>query len=340
MISFNNDYSEVAHENILEKLKLISQEQNLGYGNDKYTKMAQDILQKHLQNSKVDIHFVVGGTQANLVCLSSFLKPFEAVIACQSGHINVHETGAIEATGHKIVTVKGVNGKILPQEIEEVVLYHNDEHMVKPRVVFISNATEFGTIYTLNELKELRAVCNRHHLYLYLDGARLGSALCAENNDVTLPLLTTLCDAFYIGGTKNGALFGEAIVLVNPDLKQDFRYHIKQKGALLAKGFLLAVQFIGLFEKQLFFDLAHHANLQAKKIRTALHQKNIVERYPSTTNQLFPTLSKDQYEKLAKKHTFSVWEIDQNNEYTVRFVTSWATKNADTDALIKDILAL
>ena len=256
MYSFRNDYSEGAHPNIIESLVRTNKEQTLGYGEDAYTSEAKELIKRHIGREDVAVHFLVGGTQTNLTAISAFLRPHEAAIAAISGHIAVHETGAIEATGHKVITSHTEDGKLTPVHIETVLKAHTDEHMVKPKLIYISDSTEVGTIYYKEELKAIYECAKAHNLLVMIDGARLGSALMAEDNDVTLKDLAQYSDAFYIGGTKNGALLGEALVIVNESLKEDFRYHIKQKGGLLAKGRLISLGYIELFKEQLFFDIA------------------------------------------------------------------------------------
>lgn len=336
MIYFNNDYSEGCHPKITQKFAELAKVQFPGYGLDEQCEYAKKQMQKHLKNDEVAIHFVVGGTQANLICLAAFLKPFEAIIACDTSHIAVHETGAIEATGHKICLAKEKEGKLTPNAIKQVVLAHSDEHMVKPRLVFISNSTELGTIYYEHELMALRQVCDQYGLLLYLDGARLGSAIMASDNDVSFSSLTHYFDAFYVGGTKNGALYGEAIVIVNPELKPNFRFHIKQRGALLAKGYTLGVQFHALFEDNLFFDIAAYANQLADKIRLSFAKMNISYLYPTTSNQIFPILSKQQCATLSKQFGFNIWE-DRGDYLVVRIVTSWATDAKNVDLFCRAI---
>lgn len=268
------------------------------------------------------------------------MRPYEAVIAADTGHINVHETGAIEASGHKVLTVKGTDGKVTSEAVRKVVLDHEDEHMVKPTMVYISNATEIGTMYLKEELQELYATCKELGLYLFMDGARLGSALMAQNNNITWEDLCSLCDVFYIGGTKNGTLFGEALVIVNEELKKDFRYMIKQRGGLLAKGRLLGIQFLGLFENENFEKAAKHANNMAGKLQNAFIQKKIPLFISTTTNQIFPILTNIQMDILSKKYAFQIWEKLDNEHTAVRFVTSWATKEEAVEECIQDILRL
>ncbi|MGL5616690.1 MAG: threonine aldolase family protein [Sarcina sp.] len=339
--SFKNDYSEGAHPNILNSLIESNLEQNPGYGYDKYCFEAKKLIIEQLHNEAVDIHFVPGGTQANLIVISSILRPFESVIATNTGHINVHETGAIEATGHKVSAGKyRADGKLLVSDIEEVLSEHCDEHMVKPKMVYISNSTEVGTIYKKAELKEIYDFCKKNNLYLFLDGARLGSALTSKENDLTLEDLTKLTDVFYIGGTKNGALIGEAIIINNDNLKQDFRYMIKQRGALLAKGKLLGIQFIELFKENLFFDLAKHSNVMAEKLHTGLKELGISFLNNSSTNQIFPIIPNTLMDDLNKIYDFTYWAKESEDKSIIRLCTSWATDENAIDEFLKDVQAL
>lgn len=334
MYSFMNDYSEGAHEKILESLIKYNLEQNVGYGEDKHSEKAKEYIKGHMENQDVDIHFIPGGTQTNLISISSFLRPHEAVIAAHTGHINVHETGAIEATGHKVIAMDSKDGKLSIESIKKALNIHSDEHMVKPKMVYISNTTELGTIYTKNELKEIHNICKENNLILFLDGARLGSALTSKGNDLTLKEIANLVDVFYIGGTKNGALLGEALVITNDKLKEDFRYLIKQKGALMAKGFVAGIQFETLFEGDLFFTLAKHANQMAEKIVDALENLGYKFYAPSMTNQIFPILSDHILDDLSKEFLYSIEaKVDENNS-AVRFVTSWATTEESVSKLI------
>ncbi len=324
--SFKNDYSEGAHHSILKLLEATNFEQLEGYGLDKYSDLARDLIMKHFDGIEADIHFVSGGTQANLIVLGSLLRPHHSIIAAQTAHINVHEAGAIELTGHKINAITSEDGKITPEQIEAVLALHpDDEHMVKPKLVFISNSTELGTIYTKKELEELSEFCFNHGLYLYMDGARLGAAIMAEGNDLTLADIARLTDAFYIGGTKNGALIGEAIVITNPNLKQDFRYFLKQRGALLAKGRLIGLQFYALFKDNLYFSLAAHANEMAKKLAQGIRDMGFNFLTDSPTNQLFPVLPNDIIEKLYERFDFYIWSRYDEKSSVIRLVTSWAT---------------
>ncbi len=337
MISFKNDYSEGAHENIINLLVKSNLEQVDGYGEDKYSSLAKEKIKKIIKNDNVDIHFISGGTQANLTVISSILRPYESVIAAKTGHICVHETGAIEATGHKINEIETENGKLYPEIILPVVEAHSDEHMVKPKLVFISNSTEIGTVYTKEELVNLSEFCKNNDLYLYLDGARLGSALTSEGNDLLLSDLANLADVFYIGGTKNGALLGEAIVIINNELKENFRFNLKQKGALLAKGRLIAIQFVELFTNDLFFKLATHANLMAKIISDEIKELGFEFLTDSKSNQIFPILPNKLINKLEKDYNFYIWQKINNDTSAIRLVTSWATKELNVDRFIEDI---
>ncbi|HHV64596.1 MAG TPA: low specificity L-threonine aldolase [Peptococcaceae bacterium] len=337
MYSFKNDYSEGAHPRILEALLQTNQEQEEGYGEDCYSKQAVALLKKRLGREDLAIHFLCGGTQTNLTAISAFLRPHEAALAAESGHILVHETGAIEATGHKIISLPSRDGKVKLDRLEAALEAHTDEHMVKPKLVFISNTTEIGTVYTKKELTALRDFCREHGLLLYLDGARLGSALCSEENDLELSDLPELLDAFYIGGTKNGALIGEALVICNDSLKEDFRFHMKQKGALLAKGRLLGLQFLELFKDNLYFELAAHANRMANMLAEGISKAGYSFFSHSPSNQIFPILPNSLIARLEKKYLFFVWEKIDEEHSAIRLVTSWATKEQAVEDFIQEI---
>lgn len=338
MYSFKNDYSELAHPRILELLNKYAIEQNSGYGHDDHTKRAIEYIKRHFTKD-VDVHLLIGGTSTNKIVISHALRPYEAVISVETGHINVHETGAIEATGHKILTTPGRDGKITSEEIIKVYQEHNDEHMVKPKMVYISNSTEIGTIYTKKELTEISQTCKELGLYLFLDGARLGVALTAEGNDLTLDDIANLTDAFYIGGTKNGALIGEAVIISNDALKPFFRYSIKTNGGLLAKGYLTGIQFEALFSDDLFFQLAQHANNCATTLKDGLKELGIEFLNESPTNLQFVILDNKVIEPLRKKYNFEVWEkrLDQT---VIRLVTSWATNPNEVKNFLTDLQQL
>jgi threonine aldolase len=336
MYSFMNDYSEGAHPKILEALSKASREQSEAYGKDIHSLHATELIRRELGRRDVDVHFLMGGTQTNLTAISSFLRPHEAAVCAVTGHIHVHETGAIEATGHKVVTVPSKDGKLTPELVQLVLNEHSDEHMVKPKLVYISDSTEIGTIYSKSELVNLNTFCKVNSLYLYLDGARLGSALTASGNDLTMQDLAGLTDAFYIGGTKNGALLGEALVICNPALKEDFRFLLKQRGAMLAKGMVLGVQFEELFQNRLYFELAAHANDMAARIRKTIADAGFDFLASSPTNQLFPILPDDLIEKLREKYDFSLWKKLKDSTSAVRLVTSWATPEHVVEAFVQD----
>ena len=340
MYSFKNDYSEGAHPNILNSLLQTNMEQTSGYGEDPYTEKAKGLIKEQIGREDVEVHFLVGGTQVNLTAISAFLRPHEAAIAAHSGHIAVHETGAIEATGHKVLTAETENGKLTVCKIQELVESHCDEHMVKPKLVYISNSTEVGTIYSKKELEMLSAYCKKTGLLLFLDGARLGSALMAKENDITLNDLARLTDAFYIGGTKNGALMGEALVIVKENLKEDFRYLIKQKGGLLAKGRLISLGFIELFTNDLFFELAAHANLMAEKLTEGIEAAGFSFLSASPTNQIFPIFPNQVIECLKEKYDFSIWEKIDEHHTAIRLVTSWATQEVYVEAFNQDLMKI
>lgn len=337
MYSFKNDYSEGAHPRILEALIKCNMEQSEGYGEDIFTARAIKLIKEKIRREDVDVHLLVGGTQTNLTALSAFLRPHEAVIAADTGHVLVHETGAIEATGHKVISVDVEDGKLTRKNIEAVIEEHTDEHMVKPKLVYISNSTEIGTIYKREEVEELSEVCKKHDLYLYVDGARLGSALCSNENNMKIYELAQLVDAFYIGGTKGGALIGEALVICRDTLKKDFRYHIKQKGALLAKGRILGIQFEELFKDNLYFDLATHANNMAEILKKGIEDAGYSFMINSSSNQVFPILPNKLINSLEKKYLFLIWEkIDKENS-AIRLVTSWATNEEKVLEFIADV---
>ena len=327
---------------MLEKLIETNMEQTAGYGEDHYCQEAAALIKKLCRCPEADVHFLVGGTQTNLTVISACLRPHQGAVAAVTGHINTHECGAIEASGHKVLTVPSTDGKLTAGQIQSIFSEHyNDDarvHVVQPKLVYISNPTEMGTVYAKAELAEISRVCRKNGLILYMDGARLGYALCTDENDLDLPAIASLCDAFYIGGTKNGALFGEALVITNESLQPDFRYILKQKGGMLAKGRLLGLQFIALFENGLYFDMARHANTQALLIKDACIQKGYPFLVDSPTNQQFPILPNDIIGKLQKKYEFAFWQNVDNTHSAVRFCTSWATEPGGVHALASDII--
>lgn len=337
MYSFKNDYSEGAHPRILQALLDTNMVQDEGYGEDRFSIQAVELLKERMGRLDVDIHLLPGGTQTNFTAISAFLRPHEAVISASTGHICVHETGAVEATGHKVIAVTGVEGKLTPAGIQEALDFHTDEHMVKPRLAYISNSTEIGTVYSKAELEDLSRICRENELYLYMDGARLGSALTAQGNDLTLGDIARLVDAFYIGGTKNGALIGEALVICRPELKEDFRFFMKQRGAMLAKGRLIGLQFLELFRDDLFFDLAGHANAIAELLRKGLAAAGFKFLTDSPSNQIFPILPNSLIARLEQKYGFYVWSKVDEQHSSIRLVTSWATTEEAVQALLADL---
>lgn len=341
MIYFNNDYSEGCHEKILEALQRTNLEQTPGYSEDHYCASAAAKIRKACCREDLTVHFMVGGTQTNMTVISAALRPHQGALCPVSGHINGHETGAVEATGHKVLTVPSADGKITAAQVEQVVLAHRAdasfEHVVQPKLVYISNPTEWGTIYSKAELTALSETCHKLGLYLFLDGARLGYGLSCRVNDLTLADIANLCDVFYIGGTKVGALFGEAIVFSNPVLAEDFRYIMKQKGGMLAKGRLLGIQFDVLMENNLYFDIAAKADALAEQLRAVFEELNIPFLVPSPTNQLFPILPDAVFDELSKKYCFVDMERVDAGHRCARFCTSWATKQENVDALCEDL---
>ena len=340
MISFRNDYSEGAHPKILAALEQNNLTTTCGYSMDPFCDEARAAIRARFACPAADVHFLVGGTIANTTVIAAALRPWEGVIAADTGHINVHETGAIEASGHKVCAIEAPSGKLTPALVREVMRRHcggQDEHMVLPRLVYISDATELGTIYTKAELAALYEVCREYALYLFLDGARLPAALVAQGNDLDITDFGKYCDAFYIGGTKNGLLFGEAVVITNDALKPHFRNMIKQRGGMFAKGFLFGVQFDAYFKDGLWLDMARHAVTQAQRIAKAAQEKGYTLYAQSPTNQVFVVLSHEKIAELEKNFAFEAFgHVDDDHE-AMRFVCSWATKPEAVDALIESL---
>ncbi len=344
MIRFQCDYGEGAHPSILKRLEETNMEQTAGYGEDPYCESARRKIRELCESPEADVHFLVGGTQTNFTVISAILRPHQGVLAAQSGHINVHETGAVEATGHKVLTLPSTDGTICADQVREIWKEHwedaNHEHVVQPGMVYISHPTENGTLYSKEKLTELSKACQELGLPLFLDGARLGYGLMAETSDLTLADVAELTDVFYIGGTKVGALFGEAVVITNPALKQDFRYLIKQRGGMLAKGRLLGLQFETLFTDGLYFELVKRADELALRLKKAFLDKGYGLAYDSYTNQQFPILPEEHLEKLREKYAFGFWEDAGEGRQAVRFCTSWATTEEAVESLIWDIQGL
>ncbi len=331
-ISFKSDYFELGHPRLIEALGKAAMEQNKPYGHDVYSEKAAGLIRELADSRNADVHLVSGGTQTNLVCLCHILKPYESVIACDTAHISVYETGAIEATGHKINTVANSFGKLTAGDIEGILESHESEHMVLPKVVFISQSTELGTIYSKAELAAISRCCRENGLYLYIDGARLGSALVAADSDLSLADLASHADMFYIGGTKNGSLMGEAVVIVNDNLKENFRFTLKRRGAILAKGAAHGIQFYEFFKDGLYMDLARHANAMAYRLADMLKQSGATFAAPPQTNMIFPILPIKTIERLEKDFLFYRRAKVTEDTQVIRLVTSWATPEESVEA--------
>ena len=340
MIYFNSDYTEGTHEQILQALVRTNMEQTPGYGTDRFCQEAVTAIRRYCRGNP-DVHFMVGGTQTNLTVIAASLRPHQCVVCAEMGHINVHETGAIEACGHKIMTIPSSDGKITAKQVERLVQGHKDdathEHMAQPKVVYITNATEMGEVYTRKELESMREVCNRHNLILYMDGARLGYALGSHRNDLDLALLSELCDVFSIGGTKMGTMFGEAVVISHPGVRLDFRYIMKQKGALLAKGRLLGIQFLEMFDNGLYFELGKQADVLAQMLKEGLLKFGHSVPIDGGTNQVFAIMPNAVIEALEEKYVFEFIRRANESHSMIRMCTSWATKESDVQDLIDNI---
>ena len=341
MYRFTCDYEEGCLPEILRLMEQTNYVQTPGYGMDEYCEKARSLIRGFCDAPHADVHFLVGGTQANLTAISAFLRPWQGVLSATTGHINVHETGAIEATGHKVLALESPDGKVSAKALKAALDAHfgdpHSEHTVQPGMLYISYPTENGQLYSLSELTELSKVCREAGIPLYLDGARLSYGLTSDACDLTAKDIARLCDAFYLGGTKCGALFGEALVITSEALKKDFRYMIKQRGGMLAKGRMLGLQFIGLMEEGRYLSAARKANRQALAIRAALEEKGISFLIPSPTNQQFPILTDKQLAALAPNFSWDLWEKMPDGRNAVRFCTSWATKDEAVEALVEAI---
>lgn len=337
MLSFDCDYVAGAHPKVLQKLVETNMESLSGYGEDVYCKSAREKIKKACGCENADVYFLVGGTQANLVIISSLLDSYEGVISADTGHINGHEAGAVEYTGHKIIALPNHDGKIFAEEIEKYIktFYENDSHshMVFPGMVYISHPTEYGTIYSKKELGKIYEVCKKYEIPFFIDGARLGYGLMSKESDLTLPDIAKLCDVFYIGGTKVGALCGEAVVFTKNNTPKNFVTKIKQHGALLAKGRLLGVQFDALFSDNLYFEVSKHAIEMAEKLKSVLKEKGYQFFLESPTNQQFIILGNKKMDELRKNISFCFWEKYDEEHSVVRFATSWSTKEEDIEML-------
>lgn len=339
MLHFANDYTQGACQEILDAVVRTNFENLAGYGTDKYCESAKRKIRKACEMENADVYFLVGGTQANAVVINSMLQSYEGVIAAETGHIATHEAGAIEFTGHKVLTLPHHNGKIDVKELRNYLQTFyadgNHEHMVFSGMVYISHPTEYGTLYTKNELTEISEVCKKYEIPLFLDGARLAYGLMAKDTNVTLPDIARLCDVFYFGGTKAGTLLGEAIVFTKNNTPKHFMTRIKQQGALLAKGRLLGIQFDTLFSNNLYQNIGKHAIKLAEKLKNVLHQKNYRFYLESPTNQQFIIIENTKMKELSKNVSFSFWEKYDEDHTVIRFATSWATTENDLDELIK-----
>ncbi len=337
MFNFKNDYCYIAHDEVLNAIMKYKDEANGVYGLDYHSANAKELIKKHINGVDVDIHFFVGGTLTNKTVISHILRPYEAVICATTGHINVHETGAIEATGHKVVCVDSHNGKVNVSDVKKCLKTHTDEHMVLPRMLYISESTETGSVYSVDELRDLYQFCKENNLYLFVDGARLGAAI--STGMVTINDLAHYSDVFYIGAAKNGALLGEAVVIVNDDFKNNFRYSIKQNGGLYSKGFVTGIQFEVLFTNDLYLKLAKGANDCAKYLYDELVRLGIKFEQKCVTNQIFPIVSNSLCDKLKEIATFELWE-DLGSEKVIRFVCNFKTTFEEVSNFVSKISEL
>jgi threonine aldolase len=334
MYNFKNDYNFIAHKNILEALLKYQDEPQNSYGLDVHSESAKKIISSYFPNVNADIHFIVGGTMVNKTVISHTLRPYEAVISADTGHIFVHETGAIESTGHKVLTVPNHYGKIHISDIKKCIDSHVDEHMVLPKMVYISETTEYGSVYTKAEIECLYSFCKKNNLYLFIDGARLGAALATGK--ITLCDIANNCDAFYIGGAKNGALLGEALVVVNDNLKNNMRYSIKQNGGMYSKGFVAGIQFEELFRDNLYLELAMTSNNCAKLLNDKLQELGVKMYEKCETNQVFPIFTNEVYKKLEEFSVFELW-ADLGDEKVVRFVCNFKSTEEEVLGFVSEL---
>jgi len=337
MLIFENDYARGAHEKIMERLLVTNREATTGYGTDDYCKLAKEKIKKVCNCPNAEVFFLVGGTQTNQIVTDTVLHDVEGVVAATTGHVSVHEAGAIEYTGHKVLTLPSVDGKLKAEDLQELMEAflqdESHEHMVYPGMVYISHPTELGTLYSKAELEQIRKVCDRYKLPLYLDGARLAYGLMSYETDVTMEDIAKICDIFYIGGTKVGALFGEAVVFTKNNVPKHFFTSIKQHGALLAKGRLLGLQFDTLFTDDLYYEIGRHAIDYAEKMKAFFTEKGYEFYMDSHTNQQFILLENEKMNALKKQAQFTVWGPYDENKTIVRFVTDWATTDEDLEKL-------
>lgn len=340
MIYFISDYSLGAHPKVMDALMKTNMEHTDGYGLDAHSENAREMIKQLIGRSDCEVHMMVGGTPTNIITIAAALKPYEAVVAPKTSHIYKHECGGVEASGHKILAMDTPDGKLTPELIDEAWLEFEDDHTVLPKLAYISNTTELGTIYSKSELIALRECCDKHNMYLYLDGARLGTALTCEKNDLTIKDIAKLVDAFYIGGTKNGILMGEAAVIINDEINDHYRWMIKQNCGMLAKGRLIGVQFEALLEggdESIFFEMATHTNKMASILRKSIADLGYKFRYNSSTNQIFPILPIKLIKKLEEDFMFYEWEGFDETHKVVRLVTSWGTTEEEINAIVKAI---
>ena len=331
---FVNDYNDLCHEKVLEKLNIVNKKGNLGYGYDDYTKKAKELIKRDLKNENVEIEFLAGGTIANIIAVTANLFPYEGIIAANSGHINAHEAGSIEATGKKIETIYSKDGKIYADELELFLDKFSEEHTISPKIVYISQTTEMGTVYTYDEIKNIYDICLEYGVYLYIDGARMAVGLAAS--DIEVSDLVNICDMFTLGGTKNGALYGEALVIVSDELKQNVRRYMKQRGATMAKGFVLGAQFIALFEDGLYYKLGKKSYEMSRYLADRLKEVDLDFYQEPESNQIFLLLYREMIDKLLKNNLFEI--MDYNDERKIiRLVTSYRTSKEEIDSLIEDI---
>lgn len=331
---FVNDYNDLCHEKVLEKLNTINKKGNLGYGYDDYTKKAKELIKRDLEKQDVEIEFLAGGTIANIIAVTANLFPYEGIIAANSGHINAHEAGSIEATGKKIETIYSKDGKIYADELELFLDKFSEEHTISPKIVYISQTTEMGTVYTYDEIKNIYDVCLEYGIYLYIDGARMAVGLAAS--DIEVSDLVNICDMFTLGGTKNGALYGEALVIVSDELKQNVRRYMKQRGATMAKGFVLGAQFIALFEDGLYYELGKKSYEMSRYLADRLKEVDLDFYQEPESNQIFLLLNRELIDKLLRNNLFEIMDYNEEKKI-IRLVTSYRTSKEEIDSLIEDI---
>lgn len=338
MIYFRSDYSQGAHPKVMEALAKTNMEHTDGYGLDAHCENAAGMVKKLIGIDHCQVHMMVGGTPCNVTVIAASLKPYEAAVSVRSGHAYFHETGGVEATGHRIIAMEGVNGKLTPELIDRAWTEYEDEHTPLPRLAYISQPTETGSIYSKAEMEAVSLKCKERNMLLYVDGARLGSALTCRTNDLSLRELAQLCDMFYIGGTKNGALFGEALVIKDDGVNDHFRWMIKRQCGLLAKGRLIGVQFEALLEggmDSIYFEMAAHANRMAEKLRDGLAGMQVQFYGSSQTNQIFPILPTGIVRELEKEFFFYEWAPEKDGRIPIRLVTAWGTQESDVDAFLE-----